>query len=67
MLVSQTIPVGIEFFPLALTVCTEISVKNFRQMVLIFLLAPKTGTGLSCTIFKNTGKFFAFFQHEAWH
>ena len=23
---------------------------NFRQMVLVFFLAPKTGTGLSCTI-----------------
>ena len=32
----------------ALTIGTEISVKNFRQMV----LAPKTGTGLSCTIYK---------------
>ena len=37
----------------ALTICTEISVKNFRQMVLVsFLAAPKTGTGLSCTIYK---------------
>ena len=36
----------------ALTICTEISVKNFRQMVLVFFLAPKTGTGLSCTIYK---------------
>ena len=26
--------------------------KNFRQMVLVFFLAPKTGTGLSCTIYK---------------
>ena len=36
----------------ALTFCTEISVKIFRQMVLVFFLAPKTGTGLSCTIYK---------------
>ena len=36
----------------ALTICTEISVKNFRQMVLVFFWAPKTGTGLSCTIYK---------------
>ena len=36
----------------ALTICTEISVKIFRQMVLVFFLAPKTGTGLSCTIYK---------------
>ena len=26
--------------------------KNFRGMVLVFFLAPKTGTGLSCTIYK---------------
>ena len=44
---------GISFFSiLALTICTEISVKNFRQMVLVFFLAPKTGTGLSCTTYK---------------
>ena len=30
----------------------KISVKNFRQMVLVFFLAPKTGTGLSCTIYE---------------
>ena len=36
----------------ARTICTEISAKNFRQMVLVFFLAPKTGTGLSCTIYK---------------
>ena len=30
----------------------RISVKNFRQMILVFFLAPKTGTGLSCTIYK---------------
>ena len=38
--------------PLALTIFTEISEKNFRQMVLVFFLAPKTGTGLSCIIYK---------------
>ena len=44
---------GISFFSiLALTICTEISVKNFRQMVLVFFSAPKTGTGLSCTTYK---------------
>ena len=44
---------GISFFCiLALTICTEISVKNFRQMVLVFFSAPKTGTGLSCTTYK---------------
>ena len=26
--------------------------KSFRQMVLVFFLAPKTGMGLSCTIYK---------------
>ena len=26
--------------------------KNFCQMVLVFFLALKTGTGLSCTIYK---------------
>ena len=31
--------------------------ENFRQMVLVFLLAPKTGTGLSCTIYKIPVKF----------
>ena len=36
----------------ALTIFTEISVKNFCQMVLVFFLAQKTGTGLSCTIYK---------------
>ena len=36
----------------ALTLSMEISVKNFRQMVLVFFLSPKTGTGLSCTIYK---------------
>ena len=36
----------------ALTICTEIPVKNFRQVVLVFFLASKTGTGLSCTIYK---------------
>ena len=36
----------------ALTICTEILVKNFRQVVLVFFWAPKTGTGLSCTIYK---------------
>ena len=39
--------------PLAFTICMEISVKNFCQMVLVkFFLAPKTGTGLSCIIYK---------------
>ena len=36
----------------ALTICTEIPVKDFRQVVLVFFLASKTGTGLSCTIYK---------------
>jgi len=37
----------------ALIICTEISEKNFHQMVLrYFIFAPKTGTGLSCTIYK---------------
>ena len=26
--------------------------KDFRQVVLVFFLASKTGTGLSCTIYK---------------
>ena len=30
----------------------EISVKTFRQMVQVFFWAPKTGTGLNCTIYK---------------
>ena len=36
----------------ALTSFTEISVKIFCQMVLVFFWAQKTGTGLSCTIYK---------------
>ena len=43
--------------PWALIICTEISVKSFRQMVLVFLLAPKTRTGLSSTIYKMPVKF----------
>ena len=34
--------------------------KNFRQMVLVFILAPKTGTGLSCTIYKIPVNFSLF-------
>ena len=34
----------------ALTICTEILVKNFGQMVPVFFLAPEKGTGLSYTI-----------------
>ena len=34
----------------ALTICTEIWVKNFGEMVPVFFLAPETGTGLSYTI-----------------
>ena len=41
----------------ALTICKEILVENFRQMVLVFFWAPKTGTGLSCTIYKIPVKF----------
>ena len=41
----------------AITICTEISVKNFRQMVLVFFLAPKAETGLSCTIYKISVNF----------
>ena len=36
----------------ALTICTEISVKNVRQTVLVFFWVPKIGKGLSCTIYK---------------
>ena len=35
----------------ALTICTEISVKIFRQMLLVLFLVPKTGTALSYTIY----------------
>ena len=41
----------------AFTICTEISVKSFRQMLLVFFLVPKTGTGLSCTIYNIPGNF----------
>ena len=43
--------------PWALTIFTEISVENVHQMVLVFILAPKTGTGLTCTIYKIPVKF----------
>ena len=33
------------------------AVENFCQMVLVFFLAPKTGTGLSCTIYETPVKF----------
>ena len=33
------------------------AVENFCQMVLVFFLAPKTGTGLSCTIYEIPVKF----------
>ena len=38
-------------------------------MVPVFFLAPKTGTGLSCTILQNTGKFFVenFHRDEPFH
>ena len=53
MLVSQTIPVGIEFFPWALTVCTEISVKNFRQMVLISFFGTENKNGIELYHFQK--------------
>ena len=34
--------------------------KNFCQMVLVFFLALKTGTGLSCTIYKILVNFSLF-------
>ena len=46
--------------PWALTIFTEISVENVHQMVLVFILAPKTGTGLTCTIYKIPVKQFSF-------
>ena len=36
----------------ALTIFTEISVKNFCQMVLVFFFGTENRTGLSCTIYK---------------
>ena len=40
---------GISFFSYP---SAYLSVKIFRQMVLVFFSAPKTGTGLSCTMYK---------------
>ena len=51
----------------ALIICTEISLKNFRKMVLVFFLAPKNRNGIELYHLQNTGKFFAFSRHEAWH
>ena len=51
-----------------LTICTEISVQNFRQMILVFLLAPKNRNRIElyplCHL-QNAGKVFAFTGHEA--
>ena len=35
----------------------ETSVKNVRQMVVVFFLALKTGMGLSCIIYKTLVNF----------
>ena len=45
----------------------EISVKDFCQMVLLFFFGAKKRNGIELYHLHNTGKFFAFSQHEAWH
>ena len=52
---------------LAPIICTEISLKIFRQTVSELFFALKTGMGLSCTICKMTRKFFAFSREEGWY
>ena len=40
----------------------------FRQMVLVIFLAPKTGTGLSCTVYKIPANFtLSLDMKPAWH
>ena len=45
----------------------EILVKNFCQMVLVFFWGTKKRNGIELYHLQNTGKFFAFSRHEAWH
>ena len=41
----------------------EISVNIFLQMELVFFLVPKTGTGLSYTIYGLTAEYPATYLH----
>ena len=45
----------------------EMLVKNFCQMVLAFFGGTKKRNGIELYHLQNTGKFFAFSRHEAWH
>ena len=40
--------------PWALTICTDISVKNFRQMVLVFFFGTENGNGIDLYHLQNT-------------
>ena len=51
----------------ALTICTEISVKNFLQMVLVLFFGTENRNRVELYHLQNTGKLFTFSRHEAWH
>ena len=51
----------------ALTICTEISVKNFRQISLVFFCGTENRNGIELYHLQNTAKFFAFSRLGAWH
>ena len=51
----------------ALTICTEISVKNFLQMVLVLFFGTENRNRVELYHLQNTGKRFTFSRHEAWH
>ena len=43
------------------------SLKNFRQMVLVFNFGTEKSNEIEMYYLQTTGKFFAFSRHEAWH
>ena len=51
----------------ALAICTEISVKNFRQMVLVFFWHRKQERDWVVTLTKYRSIFGSLSRHEAWH
>ena len=51
----------------ALTICTEISVKNFLQMVLVLFFGTENRNRVELYHLQNTGKLFTFSRHDAWH
>ena len=43
------------------------SLKNFRQMVLVFNFGTEKRNEIEMYHLQTTGKFFAFSRNEAWH